>query len=221
MDNCSILNVFGLKLCFSYSRPDPIPHRMPVPATCSLSWAEHTSTIAGMLQQLHLQPDFTDVTLACDDVLMPAHSLVLAACSPFFFSHLKNQTTRPITISIPNTNPSIIYFLLTLLYRGEVTITREDLDPLLATARQLQVTCLTENARISPDLDSTQNLDEFFDFVDLEKVLSIPEILDPQPMPTIAPEKVAFREKLRELIKTSLRKDVEYDKEYCLYKVDC
>ena len=173
-----------------------------------------------MLQQLHLQPDFTDVTLSCDDVLMPAHSLVLSACSPFFFSLLKNQTTSPITIFIPNTNPCLIHSLLTLLYRGEVTITREDLDPLLATASQLQITCFTENAKFSPDLkedlDSPQNLDELFDFVDLEKFVSTAKVLDLQPtMPSISPPKVTFKEKLRELIKTSLRKEVdEDDKDY-------
>jgi hypothetical protein len=119
---------------------------MPEPASCSLHWTDNLPTVAGILQQMYQQSDFTDVTLVCEDVLIPAHSLVLSSCSPFFSSFLKDQTTSPIAISIANTSPSHLQSLLTLLYYGEVTITRDILDPLLATASQLQISCLTEQA---------------------------------------------------------------------------
>jgi hypothetical protein len=50
----------------------------------SLKWNNHSSTIINALSGLLDTGSLTDVALAADGKLMPVHSVVLSACSPYF-----------------------------------------------------------------------------------------------------------------------------------------
>jgi hypothetical protein len=49
-----------------------------------LRWNDYGPNITEGLRALREDKDFFDVTLACEDAHIPAHKVVLSACSPFF-----------------------------------------------------------------------------------------------------------------------------------------
>ena len=162
------------------------------PAICSLTWNGREGVIGDILKQLCLQHDFSDVTIVSDDELcLPAHSLVLSACSPFLASFLKSEST----ITFASTKSSHIQNLLTLLYCGEVLITKNSLGPLKTLASQLQISC------------------HFQDDCPKE-VAVVPSNNGASTHITASPRMDFLQAKLTELISTSLRKEVEDNQTY-------
>ena len=57
-----------------------------------LKWKDFQQNIASSYRNLRKDNDFSDVTLVCEDNQpIEAHKIILAACSPFFNSILKNN----------------------------------------------------------------------------------------------------------------------------------
>lgn len=62
-----------------------------------LKWNDFESNISVAFRDLRDEKDFFDVTLACEDEQLPAHKVILSACSPFFKGILrKNQHPHPL-----------------------------------------------------------------------------------------------------------------------------
>ena len=141
---------------------------MARPATCSLGWSGHLSTMSDMLEQLYQHHEHADVTLVCDDGHLLAHSIVLASSSTFLTTLLENVNQSPSPTSIYFANTSLLHLqaLQTLLYCGQMTVTKEVLEHLLAMARQLQITGITAEPKREaiPDQYIFQDLDKFFVF---------------------------------------------------------
>jgi len=181
--------------------------------TCSLAWHEQQSVMGEFLRGVHLQHDFTDVTLVSDDdYFIPAHGLVLSACSPFLASILKNKATNPTIMTITNYNCSHIQSLLTLLYCGEVVLTKDNLHHLESLAEQLQITCLMKYRKICDDCPVE---------VDKEQIdhhesspYDVPNNSEPANNFNASPRMDLLKAKLTDLIKTSLRKEVEDHQTY-------
>ena len=94
---------------------------------------------------LDLNQLFFDPTLACDDKLIEAHKIVLAANSTFFRNiQLKNKNQNPFFYFT-----GIIYqelvAILDLIYLGEVTIGQEQLNKFLIIAEDLGIKDLKIN----------------------------------------------------------------------------
>ena len=64
-----------------------------------LKWNDFQTTVSQSFGLLRQEKDFFDVTLVSDDqVQIPAHKLVLSACSSFFKTILKqNSHSHPLT----------------------------------------------------------------------------------------------------------------------------
>ena len=118
---------------------------MARPATCSLGWSGHLSTMSAMLEQLYQRHELADVTLVCDDGHLLAHSLGLASSSDFLTTLLQNEneSLRQTSIFFANTSLVHLQALQTLLYCGEMTVTQDVLGHILAMGRQLQITGIT------------------------------------------------------------------------------
>ena len=103
-----------------------------------LKWNDFHSTVSGSFGQLRKEEDFFDVTLVSDDeTQLPAHKLVLSACSSFFKTILKKNTHSHPLIYLSGVNSVNLSFILDYIYQGEVTIYQEELDNFLDVAQKL------------------------------------------------------------------------------------
>lgn len=85
-----------------------------------------------------------DVTVACERQFLKAHKIVLAACSPYFQSlFMANPCKHPIVI-LKDVRYQDLKSLVDFMYRGEVTVSHEQLPSLLKTAETLQIKQLAE-----------------------------------------------------------------------------
>ena len=129
----------------------------------SLKWNDFRTTVSNSFGILREEKEFFDVTLVSDDERqIPAHKLVLSACSDFFKSILrKNSHSHPLLYlsGIHSTNLSLI---LDYIYQGEVQIYQDHLESFLDVAQKLKIEGLiggaAENNR--RHFKSTEILDE-------------------------------------------------------------
>merc|ERR1712183_239694 len=117
---------------------------------------------ANFISSLNLLRDseeFFDVTLVSDDeVSIQAHKVILSACSPFLRNVLKfNKTTSPLLYIRGATN-SVLSKLVEFIYKGEVTVVKNDLDSFLKLAEDLKVTGLSEKDAVTRDIWSSMEL---------------------------------------------------------------
>ena len=115
-----------------------------------LRWNDFESNVSGAFRDLRAEADFFDVTLSCTDSngrSLQAHKVILSACSSFFKSLLRQQTTQ-------NSHPNPFIYLrgvsfsdlssvLDFMYHGEVNVAQEDLNSFLSVAEELQIKGLT------------------------------------------------------------------------------
>ena len=105
-----------------------------------LNWNDFQATVSRSFRQLRQEKDFFDVTLVSDDeIQLPAHKLVLSACSDFFKSILKaNAHSHPL-LYLSGVTSSNLSFILDYMYQGEVQLYQEQLDSFLDTAQKLRI----------------------------------------------------------------------------------
>ncbi|XP_069172138.1 B-cell CLL/lymphoma 6 member B protein [Procambarus clarkii] len=111
-----------------------------------LRWTHHQSTVVAEVGSLYRDAALVDVTLACEDQrTYQAHKLVLSACSQYFqglFSrHAAHQ--HPI-IFLKDVSGDECEALLTYMYRGEVSVSHDQIHRILRVANSLQVRGLAD-----------------------------------------------------------------------------
>ena len=111
-----------------------------------LKWNDFQTTVSQSFSSLRKEEDFFDVTLVSDDeVQIPAHKVVLSACSTFFKSILKtNKHSQPL-IYLSGVNSMNLGFVLDYMYQGELNIYQDNLDAFLETAQKLKIAGLLSN----------------------------------------------------------------------------
>ena len=109
-----------------------------------LQWNNYKENIRTSLGSLREAPDFTDVTLACEDgKQIEAHKIILACLSPFFGELLrKNRSSHPL-IYLRGFKSEDMTAIVDFLYRGEANVLQDNLDSFLAIAQELQLEGLT------------------------------------------------------------------------------
>ena len=105
-----------------------------------LKWNDFQPTVSRSLANFRKEEDLFDITLVSDDeIQLPAHKLVLSACSSFFKGILrKNSHTNPL-IYLCGVDSQNLGFILDYIYQGEVQIYQEQLDPFLNIAQKLKI----------------------------------------------------------------------------------
>lgn len=105
-----------------------------------LRWNNHKTNLLTVLGEQFRNEYFTDVTLACEGgSFIKCHKMVLAACSSYFqclFSEL--QCRHPVVV-LKDVRYAEIQAILEYMYKGEVSITQEEVEPLLKVAEALKV----------------------------------------------------------------------------------
>ena len=106
----------------------------------SLKWIDFKSTVSKSFGILREEKDFFDVTLVSDDERqIPAHKLVLSACSDFFKSILRNNSHSHPLLYLSGIHSTNLSLILDYIYQGEVQIYQENLDSFLEVAQKLKI----------------------------------------------------------------------------------
>ena len=126
--------------------------------TLCLQWNEFQDNVKASFGNLRGDVDFADVSLACEDgYQIEAHSVILAASSPFFQSLLKrNKHSHPI-IFMRGIKSEHLDAIVDFLYYGKANVYQQSLESFLAIAEELKLKGLVNPAEIK-DTDSKQFL---------------------------------------------------------------
>ena len=105
-----------------------------------LKWNDFQGNLTSSFGELRNDRDFTDVTLACEDIQFEAHKLILSTCSPFFRKLLKraNKQQHPL-VFMRGLDARDLEAVLDFIYQGEINIFQDDLDRFLLVAEELQL----------------------------------------------------------------------------------
>ncbi|XP_026480784.1 protein bric-a-brac 1 [Ctenocephalides felis] len=110
-----------------------------------LRWNNYQSNMTTVFHQLLRNEAFVDVTLACNDLSLKAHKVVLSACSAYFQKLLlENPCSHPTIIMPSDICFSDLQFIIEFVYRGEIDVSQDELQSLLRTADQLKIKGLCE-----------------------------------------------------------------------------
>ncbi|XP_049819634.1 protein bric-a-brac 1 isoform X2 [Aethina tumida] len=124
-----------------------MPERMSGQHYC-LRWNNYQSNMTSVFHQLLENEAFVDVTLACNDLSLKAHKVVLSACSSYFQKLLLENPCKHPTIIMPqDVGYADLKFIIEFVYKGEIDVSQQELQSLLRTADQLKIKGLCE----SPD----------------------------------------------------------------------
>ena len=115
---------------------DHLVFRMTSPSEkFCLKWNDFQQNIVGSFSDLWRDPDFSDVTLVCEeDHQIEAHRIILTACSPFFSKVLKSNKHSHPMIYLRGLKAKDLKAIVDFIYLGEANIYQEDLDAFLALA---------------------------------------------------------------------------------------
>ena len=103
-----------------------------------------TANLVKTFGEMIASESFTDVTLACDGLMIKAHKIVLSACSNYFRElFLATPCKHPIVV-LKDMKIEDLRAIIDFMYRGEVNVSQNQLGNLLKTAEVLRVKGLTE-----------------------------------------------------------------------------
>lgn len=123
------------------------------PEKFCLSWNDYESNLGVAFRDLREEREFFDVTLACEDVQIEAHKVILSSCSLFFGNILKkNQHSHPL-LYLKGVKFCHLKSILDFMYQGKVTVEQDMLDSFLATAQELRVKGLIHSVTQLPLVD--------------------------------------------------------------------
>lgn len=124
-----------------------------------LRWNDFASILSQSFTKMREEADFFDVRIACYDEkqsikTIPAHKVVLSACSPVFKNLLRALNEDDQKVGIHN-NKQLIFLrgisyhqiqaVLDFMYNGQTKVHDTELDTFLAAAEELQVKGLTNS----------------------------------------------------------------------------
>ena len=113
----------------------------------NLVWKDFQPQLGGALEDLRQAGDFTDVTLvAGDGQQAQAHRIILAASSPVLRGILGGNRPSTSLLYMRGVDLATITSLTTFIYRGEVEVHQEGLEPFLSLAQELKLAGLTPSS---------------------------------------------------------------------------
>ena len=157
----------------------------------SVKWNDFKKTVSNSFGILREEKESFVVTLVSDDERqIPAHKLVLSACSDFFKSILRNNSHSHPLLYLSGIHSTNLSLILDFIYQREVQFFQEHLDNFLEVAQKLKIDGLisgaentqtsNDNQEASADLNkkSVNLKQEYFLFEDLDDTKDISTALD-------------------------------------------
>ncbi|KAI4455983.1 kelch protein [Holotrichia oblita] len=101
----------------------------------------HTHRAFDVMNHMRQELLLCDVTLIADNVEIPAHKMVLAACSPYFYAMFTSfEESKQDKITLKEIDSQALTLLVEYVYTSEVQVTEENVQVLLPAANLLQLT---------------------------------------------------------------------------------
>ena len=126
---------------------------------CDISRLEFAENIRSAWQELQLESDFCDVTLACADNQIQVHKVIISASSPVLKNILKLNSNKNPIIYLKGVQYSDLQNIVTFIYQGRVNVAQEDLESFLVIAKDLEIKGLCENDTNLTDQSNIENED--------------------------------------------------------------
>uniref|UniRef100_A0A1A9X2V6 BTB domain-containing protein n=1 Tax=Glossina brevipalpis TaxID=37001 RepID=A0A1A9X2V6_9MUSC len=109
-----------------------------------LRWNNYQNNLTNVFDELLQNESFVDVTLACEGQSIKAHKVVLSACSPYFQTlFYDNPCQHPIVI-MRDVRWQELKALMEFMYKGEINVSQDQINPLLKVAEMLKIRGLAE-----------------------------------------------------------------------------
>ena len=106
----------------------------------NLKWNDFQSNASKAFNLFRNETYLHDVTLVSDDLKqIPAHKIVLSACSEYFRSILQETKQAQPLLCLDGVSSDDLKNVLDYVYDGEVRIYQDDLDRFLAVAQKLKL----------------------------------------------------------------------------------
>lgn len=110
---------------------------------------------------------FCDVTLVAENMEIPAHKMVLASCSPYFYAMFSGsdfEESRQDRITVQGVDFHALELLIDYVYTSYVDVTEENVQILLTAANLLQLTDVRDACcdYLQTQLDPSNCLYSFF-----------------------------------------------------------
>ena len=116
-----------------------------------LKWNDFHENIKESFGELRDDKDFSDVTLACEDLELEAHKVILSSCSPFFRRLLKRSKHQHPLIYMRGLKANQLKAVVDFIYYGEVSILEEQLKTFLIIAEELELKGLAVDSEEDQD----------------------------------------------------------------------
>ena len=127
----------------------------------NVTWHNYTDHLREMLEEMHFDDSFADVTLVTDDKRqLKAHKNILSACSSVFkeILHINTNDNHPV-IYLRGIQHSEMKSILKFIYSGESNFHEERMDEFLLVAKNLGIKELGNNAEVGDSVVSAENYD--------------------------------------------------------------
>ncbi|KAH8365908.1 hypothetical protein KR093_007157 [Drosophila rubida] len=109
-----------------------------------LRWNNYQSNLTNVFDELLQNESFVDVTLACEGHSIKAHKMVLSACSPYFQALFYDNPCQHPIIIMRDVSWSDLKALVEFMYKGEINVCQDQINPLLKVAETLKIRGLAE-----------------------------------------------------------------------------
>lgn len=111
-----------------------------------LKWNDYEQNMNQAFIDIREANCFLDVTLVCEDnEQMPAHKVILSACSSFFRKVLEFNPHQHPLVYLRGVKYADLQNIVDFMYHGEVNVEQEELNSFLAVAEDLKIKGLTQN----------------------------------------------------------------------------
>ena len=137
----------------------------------SLTWHTYSDHLKGMMKELMMNEDFSDVTIVTEDKKqIKANINILSTCSPVFNEILKKEKNSSLLLYLRGIQFSEMESIMQFIYLGEATFYEERMDEFLAVAKLLEIKELcnaetqtnvppNDEPSVSDPVTSTENLE--------------------------------------------------------------
>lgn len=110
----------------------------------SLSWEQHMHNICYGLNKFQQNGEFVDMTLAAEGSFVKAHQMILCLVSPYIKDIIASlKGTHPV-LFFDNISYKTLCSVLDYVYKGEVEVSKEQLNELINAGKVLQIKGLQE-----------------------------------------------------------------------------
>ena len=125
----------------------------------NLDWKEYGNHLKDLMIKMIKTPEYSDVTLMCDDFQFKAHKSILSACSPELNKIISQTSEKNPLIYLRGVHSKELEALIEFMYLGRTSINAKDLPELLNVAQDLKIRGIGDNKAAKTSFEPEDNGD--------------------------------------------------------------